>query len=322
MNRRQLLQLGGATAIGFATGAARASQAAPVLDTHIHLFDPRRPGGVPWPEPNDPIYKPALPRRYARIAEPFGIVGAIAIEASPLPKDNDWVLRLIENEPIIVGFIGDLVPGDASFAQDLERLHQNPRFLGIRCGNLWNRDFTKDAANPAFIDGLRRLASAGLTMDSANPDPALIAAVLRISQQVPELRIVIDHLPHATLPTEPDALRSYQANLRALGANPRVYVKLSEIPVRIDGRVVTDVGHYRENLDALWEIFGEDRVLFGSDWPNSDHVATYAETFHLAERYVDGKGAKAASRYFWRNSIAAYRWRPRTSAQQALESRG
>src|SRR5581483_5193365 len=106
-------------------------------------------------------------------------------------------------------YIGDLIPGAPSFAKELDRLHANPLFLGIRCGNLWNRDLSQDAANPAFIADLRRLASAGLTMDSANPDPALIAALRRISEQVPDLRIVIDHLPHAVVPTQPEALRKY-----------------------------------------------------------------------------------------------------------------
>ena len=54
------------------------TSAMPILDAHIHLFDPTRAEGVPWPEKDDVIYKPTLPERYAPIAEPFGIVGAIA----------------------------------------------------------------------------------------------------------------------------------------------------------------------------------------------------------------------------------------------------
>ena len=134
----------------------------PVIDAHIHLFDTRRPGGVPWPDKTDPIYRPALPDRYANIAKPFGVVGAIAVEASPLPGDNDWVLRLIAQQRLIVGLVGNLVPGNPSFAATLEGLRANPLFLGIRCGNLWNRDLSTDADKPAFIADLQRLASADL----------------------------------------------------------------------------------------------------------------------------------------------------------------
>lgn len=318
MERRSFLELGLRAAAGVAVGAPSAPPATPVIDAHIHLFDPRRPGGIPWPEKTDPIYRPALPDRYAAIAQPFGVVGAIAVEASPLPADNDWVLDLIANHPIIVGFVGNLRPGSPSFGADLDRLRANPLFLGIRCGNLWNRDLLADADNPAFVADLRRLSSAGLAMDSANPDPNLIEALLRISRQVPELRIVIDHLPHAALPTDPAQLRQYESNLRTLAANPQVFVKLSEIPVKQDARLVTDPAFYRPHLDELWSFFGEDRVLFGSDWPNSDHVATYKETFGIVRRYVTEKGHAATEKFFHQNSCAAYRWHARTPEQQRL----
>jgi len=317
MERRNVLKLGLGTALGWAADLPGATRT-PVLDTHIHLFDTSRPGGVPWPEKTDEIYRPALPDRYAGIAKPFGVVGAIAVEASPLLSDTDWVLQLIAQHPIIVGFVGDLVPGSPSFAPDLDRLHANSLFLGIRCGNLWNRDLSADASNPAFIADLRRLASAGLAMDSANPDPSLIGAILRVSQLIPELRIVIDHLPHAALPDDPNRVMQYWADLKTLSANPRVFVKLSEIPVREDGRLRTEASYYRQKLDAIWDIFGEDRILFGSDWPNSDHVATYAETFGIVNRYVTEKGPTASEKFFYKNSIEAYRWHPRDTAQRLL----
>ena len=314
MDRRSALKLGLGAAVSFAGGPLPSTQ--PVIDTHIHLFDPTRPGGVPWPDKTDSIYRPALPDRYARIAKRFGVVGAIAVEASPLRSDNDWVLQLIDRSPIIVGFVGDLVPGSDTFAADLDRLHANPLFLGIRCGNLWNRDLSVDLSNPAFIADLRRLAAANLVMDSANPDPKLIEALLRVSQQVPDLRVVVDHLPHAALPNDADGSREFWANLKTLGGNPRVFVKLSEIPIQVNGRVDADVSHYRHRLDAIWEIFGENRVLFGSDWPNSDHIASFAETFGIVSRYVATKGFAVRDKFFRKNSIDAYRWRPRNAEQR------
>jgi predicted TIM-barrel fold metal-dependent hydrolase len=120
------------------------------------------------------------------------------------------------------------------------------------------------------------------------------------------------------LPDENDKVREYWAHLKELSRNPHIFVKLSEIPVRVDGRVVTEVSRYTEKLDSLWEVFGEDRVLFGSDWPNSDHVATYAETFGIVSRYIARKGPAAREKYFWKNSVAAYRWRPRDAEQRRL----
>ncbi len=68
---------------------------------------------MPWPAKTDkPLYKAALPDRYAGLARPFGVVGAIVVEASPLASDNDWVLQQAAGHPIIVGMVGDLIPGD------------------------------------------------------------------------------------------------------------------------------------------------------------------------------------------------------------------
>lgn len=325
MHRRDALRLGLFTAgSALAARALPASHPIPIVDAHIHLFDPTRPGGVPWPEKTDTaLYKPALPERYRALSAPFGVVAAIAIEASPLASDNDWLLDVARRHPLIVGVIGDLVPGSPSYLHDLDRLHADPLFLGFRYGNLWNRDLALDDLDhdldkPGFTDGLKALAQAGLVFESANPDPTLIRALVAISERVPDLRIIVDHLPHAPIPTDPAQRREYDANLHRLAQNPRVYVKLSEIPVVENGKLQTDIGFYRASLDALWNLFGEDRVIFGSDWPNSDHVAPYAETMAIVRGYIAQKGMAAREKYYWKNSIAAYRWRSRRPDQPQL----
>src|SRR5581483_8849531 len=131
----------------------------PIIDTHIHLFDPSRPQGVPWPPKDDPVlYKPALPSRFKKLTESLGVVGAIEIEASPWLEDNQWVLDVAAKSPLIVGTVGNLEPGKPEFRSHFERFHKNPLFRGIRCGNLWNRDLGKRLSEPAFISDLKILA--------------------------------------------------------------------------------------------------------------------------------------------------------------------
>ena len=319
MQRRHVLKLGLVTTLASAANALARPSAAPVIDAHIHLFDPRRPGGIPWPDKSDAIYRPALPEGYAAVSQPFGIAGAIAVEASPLAADNDWILNLIAGASNILGYIGNLAPGTPAFARELDRLRANPLFLGIRCGNLWNRDLFTSAEDPAFLADLRRLAAAGLTMDSANPDLRLIRALLHISGQIPDLRIVLDHLPNAALPESTSEIHELQAGLKTLSTNPNVFVKLSEIPVRINGEVPTQVSYYRRKLDAIWDLFGEDHILFGSDWPNSDHLTTYATTFGIVRGYINERAPSASEKFFARNSLAAYRWHARTPAQALIQ---
>lgn len=281
----------------------------PVLDAHIHLFDPQRPEGVPWPEKSDSIYRRTLPENYYGQAAPLGIVGAIAVEASPWRQDNEWLLETVRQHTGMVGFVGNLVPGDEHFAADLDRLASEPLFLGFRYGNLWERDLAKDLHKPGFIEGLRLLAQSGRALDSANPTPSLIAALLKVSDAVPDLRIVADHLPNAqVLPAEQEA---YWRNLETLGTRPTVFIKLSEVPQRIKGAISLDVSYYQDYLDRLWSLFGEDRILFGSDWPNSDHLVSLAKTVGLTGAYMATKAPAAQEKVFYLNSRQAYRWSPR-----------
>src|ERR1700678_2587785 len=323
MQRRELLKLGATIAGGWAAGRMGEAlpPAIPIIDTHIHLFDPGRPGGVPWPAKTDTaLYKAALPERYKSIAGPFGVVGAIVIEASNLVSDNELVLNGAANYPMIVGMVGDLIPGTPTYQKDLDRLHANPLFLGIRYGNLWDRDLGVDAKKPEFLPGLKMLAERGLVLDSANPDPSLIRAIAGVSDQLHELRIVIDHVPSARVPSEAAARDEYWSLLHHLAQNKNVFVKPSEVvAARIEeaGGPTFD----QQTLGALWDVFGEDHVLYASDWPNSDHHATYAESISIVRDFVQAKGHQAEEKFFWKNSVAAYRWHRRQADQPVLQEK-
>jgi len=168
-----------------------------------NLFDTRRPQGVPWPPKDDGVlYHPALLPRYRKITPGLGIVGAIEVECSPWFEDNQWVLDVAAQDSIIVGTVGNLDPGQADFGKRLEQLHRNPLFRGIRYGNLWGRSLAEGVSKPQIMSNLNLLADAGLAMDTANPDPPLLAAVVRFTDQIPSLRVVIDHLPQLEPPRE------------------------------------------------------------------------------------------------------------------------
>ena len=94
-------------------------------------------------------------------------------------------------------------------------------------------------------------------------------------------------------------------------------MKLSEIIHRVNGQVSTELGAYRARLDTLMGVFGEDRILFGSDWPNSDGVAPVDKVFAVAKEYFLAKPRPVAEKYFWRNSVAAYKWVKRDPSQPA-----
>jgi len=278
----------------------------------MHLFDTRRPGGIPWPEKKDTLlYRPALPDRFRKIAVPLGIRGYIEVEASPRLEDNEWVLKTGADDPYFLGTVGNLHAGRPAFEKNLERFHRNPLFLGIRFGNIWGWDLSKEISNPTFLSHMRMLAETGLALDTADPDPALIAAVVQLTNRVPNLRVVIDHLPQCNPPADGPPRAAYDRNLRELASRPQVYVKISQVLRRVDGRVSRDLATYRPRLDELFGLFGEDRLLYGSDWPNSDPFAPYDVVLGLVREYFTSKGPAAAEKYFAKNSRAAYRWADR-----------
>ena len=311
LSRRKVL------ASAAAVGAIATAQSAPVpiIDCHIHLFDQTRPQGAPYSGGGRGSTEPSLPPRYRRLATPLGIVGAIEVEASPWVEDNLWVLEVIEKDSIMVGAIGNLQPDKPEFKEYLDRYHKNKLFLGIRYGNLWGYNLVAQVSNPSFIEGLQLMQQAGLTLDTANPRPDLIEAVLRVTDKVPGLRIVLDHLPAMIGRLDANGRAAVEGTLRELAKRPQVYGKLSEVLRLADGKPSTDPALYKPTLDYLFEIFGENRVVFGSDWPNQFAADNLPAIVKIVQDYFSTKSRAVAEKYFWRNSIAAYQWVKRDPSQ-------
>ncbi|MFJ3483780.1 amidohydrolase family protein [Pseudomonas sp. NPDC090202] len=276
----------------------------PIIDSHIHLFDAAREQGIPWPEKGHPLHGTALPEHYWALAERHDVVGAIVVEASPWRLDNFWLLATLRHRPHMLGFVGNLSPFDKTFQDDLTLLEGEPLFLGLRYGNLWARDLLDDQTRPGFIDAMRRLAASGRTLDSANPDPQLVKGLIRLSDAVPTLRIVVDHLPSAAVPE--GQMAAFQRDVLTLAERPNVFAKLAEIPQRDDSGLITDPAFYRDRLAYLWEAFGEDRCFFGSDWPNSNTVADFDSTLALVRQCLTDKPLAVQEKFFLHNVGRAY----------------
>ena len=74
------------------------------------------------------------------------------------------------------------------------------------------------------------------------------------------------------------------------------------------GNSPSDTEYYLPVLDHLWEQFGEDRLIYGSNWPVSEGGGPYESSYAVLDGYFSGKGHAVAEKYFWKNSLAVYRW--------------
>ncbi|MDX1947657.1 MAG: amidohydrolase family protein [Pirellulaceae bacterium] len=307
--------LGTATAVGLAgvekpTSAAEPSQPPTIIDTHTHFYDPTRPEGVPWPGKTDAVlYRPTLPKHFREVAAPLGVTGTIVVEASSWVEDNQWLLDLARDERAIVGIVGHLKPGEPEFAGHLARFGKNPLLRGLRVNQA---GLAKGLEAAAYVDDLRRLADADLTLD-VNGGPDLLPVVSRTAEKLPLLRIVINHCANLRIDGQPPPAE-WLAGMRGAAGHERVWCKLSAL-VEGAGRggmkAPAELDFYRPVLDAMWSVWGSDRLLFGSNWPVSSRGASYRQVFDLAADYVQAQGDDAAGKFFVGNSRAAYRWEPR-----------
>ena len=107
-----------------------------------------------------------------------------------------------------------------------------------------------------------------------------------------------------------------RAALAPIARLPRVYAKVSNVVRSKDGRVIEDLAVYRPALDVLWDLFGAERLVYGSNWPVSERVAPYASLHKIVAAYFSERGQANAEKFFWRNSLRAYGWQRRGRAKE------
>jgi L-fuconolactonase len=285
---------------------AIAEESPPAIDTHTHFYDPHRPQGVPWPGKGDKLlYRTVLPGELKELTKKLNIRSTIVVEASPWLEDNQWLLDLAAKEPFIVGVVGRLDPASDDFAKHLARFARDPIFRGIRINH---DELKRGLEQKKFLDNLRLLATNDRTLD-VNGGPDMPADVARLAQAIPELRIVINHAANVTIDGKAPPT-AWLKGMRAAAAGKNVFCKVSALVEgtrKTKGDAPAAVEYYRPILDALWETWGEDRLLYGSNWPVSNNAASYATLHEIVRSYFQQRGKVAAEKYFMRNAQTAYK---------------
>ncbi len=273
-----------------------------IIDTHTHFYDPTRPEGVPWPNPNDELlYRKVVPDDYKKLAVPEGVTGTVVVEASRWVEDNQWILDLAANEPFIVGFVGNLAPNAEDFEKNLKRFSANPLFRGIRLGG----GHLQQIGDANFIKNIEKLAAKELTLDLLiNPEalkhlPALV-------EHTPTMRVVINHVAGVRVDGNPPD-DTWVSRIQEAARYPNVYCKVSGLAEHTGQKPAPeDVAYYTPTIDVLWKAFGEDRLIYGSNWPVSERFAQYKVVQNIVNDYFSAKGDEAKAKFFSKNAIAAY----------------
>lgn len=287
--------------------AAAAGLGYPIVDTHTHFYDPERPQGVPWPGKDDKsLYRRVLPEHFRAFAKPLGVTGTVIVEASPWVEDNQWVLDIAAHDPFVLGLVGNLTPGKPEFAGHVKRFAANKLFRGIRVNS---GPLKAGLDSPEFLADIQRLADADLELD-INGGPELLPLVDQLATKLPNLRIVINHLANVRI-DGPNLNADWQAGMQAAARHKQVYLKVSALveSAARDGRMAPkDPQYYVPILESVWKTWGEDRLIFGSNWPVSDRAGDYPTVLKIVTEFFQSKGTTAVEKFFARNAQAAYKY--------------
>jgi L-fuconolactonase len=316
VSRRTCLALSiGSVTASFGRGAFSAdADRVPIIDSHVHFYDPTRPEGVPWPAKHDrTLHRPVLPDEWERLASPLGPSGAIVVEASPWVEDNQWLLDLAERHDAvrgdgmlgIVGVVGSLPLEDASSAALIDRFARHRRFRGIRVNG---SRLLAGLDDTGYTARLTRVVDHGLTLD-VNGGTSFEAADA-VAARFPRLHVVLDHMGNTRIASDGPPT-AWLAAIEKVARRPNVFMKVSALAESAahamkQPKPPLDTAFYEPWLDAAWKAFGEQRLLFGTNWPVSDRAASYADVFGIVAPFVRARGPGAERRFFAGTSRVAY----------------
>ncbi|MDA1231156.1 MAG: amidohydrolase family protein [Planctomycetota bacterium] len=276
-----------------------------IIDCHTHFYDPTRPEGVPWPTRGTPLYRTVLPQHLRDLKQFRRVTGTVIVEASNRVEDNAWLLELAKDDPFIVGIVGNLTPGTPEFAGHIKRFTADPLFRGIRI----SAKLLQDLLQQDNIEDLRLLADHDLELD-VNGGPDTPDTIAKLAMQLPSLRIVLNHIGNVRVTADaPPA--EWQTGIQAAARHPSIFCKISALvegAARDGQKAPDDLAFYKPYIDVVWNAFGDDRVIYGSNWPVSDMAADYEKLQRIVMEYAAEKGTAATQKFCSLNAKQAYKW--------------
>jgi predicted TIM-barrel fold metal-dependent hydrolase len=276
-----------------------------IIDCHTHFYDPTRAEGIPWPGKGTPLYRTVLPKHLRELKQFRRVTGTVIVEASPRVEDNTWLLALAKDDPFIVGIVGRLEPGTPDFAKQVKHFAANPLFRGIRVSS----QLVEELLEKDSLADLKLLAEHDLSLD-VNGGPDTPAVIAKLAPRLPTLRIVLNHIGNVRI-TSDEPPGEWQAGIRAAAEHANVFCKISALveAAAHDGKEApADLAFYKPYIDVVWNAFGDDRVIYGSNWPVSERAADYETLQRIVMEYAVEKGADATRNFCSLNAKRAYQW--------------
>jgi L-fuconolactonase len=273
------------------------------IDAHQHFwrFDP---GEYGWMQPGWSIRRDFLPADLQPLLAASGVDGCVAVQARQSLVETRFLLELARDNDFIQGVVGwvDLCSYDLD--GQLESLLSEKKFVGVR-HVLQDEPDDQFMLRPAFLRGISRLRQYGLAFDILIYPKHLPHAV-DLVRRFPEQRFVLDHLAKPFIKDR--LLQPWNEHIRALAAEGNVACKISGM-VTEAAWAAWKTEDFRPYMDVVWEAFGENRVMYGSDWPVCTLAAQYSQVFGIVSQWLQSASVPAREKVLGGNATTFYQLR-------------
>jgi len=272
-----------------------------IVDAHQHFWNPAR-GDYGWLKPDNPIHRVFVPADLHPLMTEAGVDTTVLMQAAPTPAETDYMLGIARDTPWVLGVVGwiDLLAPDA--ADQVRRRASDPLFLGVRpmLQDLPDLDWI---LQPALAPALEAITAEGLMFDALILSHQ-IAAITELARRHPRLAIMLDHGAKPRL-GDADAMLRWAREMEKLTAMPNVTCKISGLLTElIPGGTRDDVARA---IGVLFDLFGADRLVWGSDWPVLTLAGAYLDWFALAREAIAAKEESAVPAVMGGNALRLYR---------------
>ena len=270
------------------------------IDAHQHFWK-YTPDEYPWMQPDWPIRRDFLPPDLEPLLKANGFEACIAVQARQTLEESRWLLGLAQEHPFIAGVVGWVDLRSPRVGEQLTEFAENPKFVGVR-HVVQDEPDDEFMLKAEFQCGIARLRSFNLAYDLLIY-PRQLPAATRLAARFPNQRFVLDHI--AKPPIKEGKLEPWATHIRELARQPNVWCKLSGMVTEATWRKWRSE-EFRPYLDVVWEAFGEDRLMAGSDWPVSLLSSGYDETMGIALDFLEEFQPPTRMKLLGSNAAKAY----------------
>lgn len=278
------------------------------VDAHQHFWTLARPD-YSWLTPAlGPIYRDFQPAELQPLLAQQQVSRTVLVQAAATVAETDYMLTLAAQHSFVQGVVGWVDMTSASAPAELERLAHNPVFKGVRpmLQDLPNADWIASAAIDAAV---QQMLALGLSFDALVKTEHL-PHLLRFARRYPALPIVIDHCAKPVVSRGPGhaEFANWRDGMRALANLPQVCCKLSGLVTEVGAG--WQPGMLSPYVDTVLELFGPQRLMWGSDWPVLNLAADYPAWVHATESLLHRLDPTAAQAVWCSTAERFYRLSP------------